>query len=141
MCVCVCVCVCVCARARARVYVCVRACARAFVCVCVCLSVTVSGDSGTAVCFRKYPLQWVEEAREGRLGFQQRLRGRWFVVLDAASLVSTSALDLTAVRPDFLTLSFYKIFGFPTGLGEFGLASVKRCDAALRDLWLTACMM
>ena len=79
---------------------------------------------GNAVCFRKYPLTWVEEAKAGKLGFQERFGGRWFVALDAASLVSTSPLDLTTVRPDFLTLSFYKIFGFPTGLGKSASVSV-----------------
>lgn len=41
------------------------------------------------------------------------------VVLDAASYVSTSPLDLSSplTTPHFVTLSFYKLFGFPTGLG------------------------
>jgi molybdenum cofactor sulfurtransferase len=38
-------------------------------------------------------------------------------VLDAASYCSTSPLDLTTVDADFVALSFYKMFGFPTGLG------------------------
>eukprot|EP00916_Digyalum_oweni_P023066 GHVL01038349.1.p1 GENE.GHVL01038349.1~~GHVL01038349.1.p1 ORF type:complete len:342 (-),score=24.80 GHVL01038349.1:279-1304(-) len=67
---------------------------------------------------RKYPLSWIGDVTEGRLGFQRRVSGRWFVVLDAASLVSTSPLDLSAVCPDFVTMSFYKIFGFPTGVGK-----------------------
>nr|KAG5707077.1 hypothetical protein BaRGS_011788 [Batillaria attramentaria] len=66
---------------------------------------------------RKYPLTWIEASQNGGLGFQKKLAGRWFVVLDAASLVSTSPLDLSRFQPDFVTLSFYKIFGFPTGLG------------------------
>lgn len=40
-----------------------------------------------------------------------------FVCLDAASFVSTNPLDLNKWRPDFVCLSFYKIFGYPTGLG------------------------
>ena len=50
----------------------------------------------------------------------QQLKGdrQWYVGLDAASFVSTSHLDLSQVKPDFVTLSFYKIFGFPTGLGK-----------------------
>ena len=38
-----------------------------------------------------------------------------FVLLDAAAHVSTSPIDLSdeQTAPDFLTLSFYKIFGFP----------------------------
>jgi selenocysteine lyase/cysteine desulfurase len=39
------------------------------------------------------------------------------VVLDAAAFVPTNRLDLEAVRPDFVTISFYKMFGYPTGVG------------------------
>lgn len=41
----------------------------------------------------------------------------WQVLLDAASFLSTSRLDLSTYKPNFVVLSFYKIFGFPTGLG------------------------
>ena len=37
--------------------------------------------------------------------------------LDAASYVSTQRLDLSKYKPEFVALSFYKIFGFPTGVG------------------------
>lgn len=55
----------------------------------------------------KHPLELVARARE---------RG-WRVLLDAAAFVPTSRLDLTAVQPDFVTVSFYKMFGYPTGVG------------------------
>lgn len=42
---------------------------------------------------------------------------RWFCILDAATFASTNPLDLSSVKPDFVCISFYKIFGFPTGLG------------------------
>ena len=41
----------------------------------------------------------------------------WRVLLDAAAFVPTNRLDLSAVQPDFATLSFYKMFGYPTGVG------------------------
>lgn len=41
----------------------------------------------------------------------------WDVLLDAAAFVPTSVLDLGKYKPDYVTLSFYKIFGFPTGIG------------------------
>jgi len=41
----------------------------------------------------------------------------WNVLLDAAAFVPTNRLDLTAVRPDFVSVSFYKMFGYPTGVG------------------------
>ena len=41
----------------------------------------------------------------------------WHVLLDAAAYVPTNRLDLSEHHPDFVTLSFYKMFGYPTGLG------------------------
>jgi len=41
----------------------------------------------------------------------------WDVLLDAAAFAPTNPLDLSAVHPDFVSLSFYKIFGYPTGIG------------------------
>ena len=41
----------------------------------------------------------------------------WDVLLDAAAYVPTNRLDVAAVRPDFVAVSFYKMFGFPTGVG------------------------
>ena len=55
----------------------------------------------------KHPLDLVATAQT---------RG-WNVLLDAAAFVPTNRLDLTAVQPDFVTVSFYKMFGYPTGVG------------------------
>jgi molybdenum cofactor sulfurtransferase len=41
----------------------------------------------------------------------------WDVVLDAAAFVPTNRLDLDTVHPDFVAVSFYKMFGYPTGVG------------------------
>lgn len=41
----------------------------------------------------------------------------WRVLLDAAAFVPTSRLDLSVYKPDFVSVSFYKIFGYPTGIG------------------------
>lgn len=41
----------------------------------------------------------------------------WQVLVDAAAFVPTNSLDLRAVKPDFVVLSFYKMFGYPTGVG------------------------
>lgn len=51
------------------------------------------------------------------LMFHKCVSGNWFVCLDAASYVSTNPLDLAETRPHYAALSFYKIFGYPTGLG------------------------
>ena len=41
----------------------------------------------------------------------------WDVLLDAAAYVPTNRLDLREVKPDFVAVSFYKMFGYPTGVG------------------------
>ena len=69
---------------------------------------------------RKYPLQWVKTVQTGSLKVSQLQESNsrtWFVLLDAASYVSTSSLDLGSCTADFIPISFYKLFGFPTGLG------------------------
>lgn len=57
----------------------------------------------------------------------------WRVLLDAAAFVPTNRLDLGAVHPDFVTLSFYKMFGYPTGVGAL-LARRDVCSR-LRRPW------
>ncbi|XP_034483099.1 molybdenum cofactor sulfurase [Drosophila innubila] len=41
----------------------------------------------------------------------------YYVCLDAASFAASSPLDLQRYRPDYVCISFYKIFGYPTGVG------------------------
>jgi molybdenum cofactor sulfurtransferase len=55
----------------------------------------------------QHPLEWIERAQA---------RG-WDVLLDAAAYVPTNRLDLSRWHPDFVALSFYKMFGYPTGVG------------------------
>jgi selenocysteine lyase/cysteine desulfurase len=47
--------------------------------------------------------------------------------------VPTNRLDLQAVQPDFVTLSFYKMFGYPTGIGALLLH--KRAFAKMKRPW------
>ena len=67
----------------------------------------------------KYPLEWVTDFTSGGhpVICLRHLRGSWKILLDAASFVSTSQLDLSSHPAHFVALSFYKMFGFPTGLG------------------------
>ncbi len=55
----------------------------------------------------QHPLEWVTRAQA---------KG-WDVLLDCAAFVPTNSLDLSHVHPDFIDLSFYKMFGYPTGVG------------------------
>ena len=71
----------------------------------------------------KHPLEWIEKARAYG----------WDTLLDAAAYVPTSRLDLSKVKPDFVPISFYKIFGYPTGLGV--LIARKEALAKLRRPW------
>lgn len=41
----------------------------------------------------------------------------WDVLLDAAAFVASNRLDLSRWHPDYVPLSFYKMFGYPTGIG------------------------
>jgi molybdenum cofactor sulfurtransferase len=58
---------------------------------------------------------------------------KWLWLLDASKLAATSSINLTENysprhRPDFVCCSFYKIFGFPTGIGAL---LVKKAVAPL----------
>jgi molybdenum cofactor sulfurtransferase len=55
----------------------------------------------------QHPLAWIEEAHDHG----------WDVLLDAAAYVPSNRLDLAHHHPDFVAMSFYKMFGWPTGVG------------------------
>ena len=55
----------------------------------------------------QHDLSWIKTAQD---------KG-WDVLLDAAAFLPTNRLDLSQVKPEFVVLSFYKMFGYPTGLG------------------------
>ncbi|MCB0146340.1 MAG: aminotransferase class V-fold PLP-dependent enzyme, partial [Caldilineaceae bacterium] len=57
----------------------------------------------------------------------------WDVLLDCAAFAPTNRLDLRQVQPDFVPLSFYKIFGYPTGVGA--LLARRSTLAKLRRPW------
>lgn len=71
----------------------------------------------------QHALTWIERAQA---------RG-WDVLLDAAAFVPTNRLDLSAWHPDFVAISFYKMFGYPTGVGA--LVARKTALARLRRPW------
>ena len=66
----------------------------------------------------KHPLDWIKKAHD---------KG-WDVMVDCAAYVPTNRLDLSEVKPDFVPLSFYKMFGYPTGVG----CLIARKDALKR---------
>jgi len=71
----------------------------------------------------QHSLEWIEQAHAHG----------WDVLLDAAAYVPTNKLDLGKVKPDFVPVSFYKIFGYPTGVGA--LIARKSALAKLRRPW------
>ncbi len=55
------------------------------------------------------------------------------VLLDAAAFVPTARLSLREIPADFVTLSLYKVMGYPTGVGA--LVAHRDALAALRRPW------
>jgi molybdenum cofactor sulfurtransferase len=71
----------------------------------------------------QHPLSWVSAAK----------RRGWDVLLDAAAFVPSNRLDLRHYQPDFVAVSFYKMFGYPTGTGA--LIVRKAALARLERPW------
>ncbi|TYK44916.1 aminotransferase class V-fold PLP-dependent enzyme [Actinomadura decatromicini] len=71
----------------------------------------------------QHPLSWIELARAH--GYD--------VLLDAAAFVPANRLDLSLVRPDFIPVSWYKVFGYPTGVGA--LVARREALSRLRRPW------
>lgn len=71
----------------------------------------------------QHPLEFIEQAQTAG----------WDVLLDAAAFTPTNRLDLSVWKPDFVSLSFYKIFGYPTGVGC--LLARKEALKKLRRPW------
>jgi selenocysteine lyase/cysteine desulfurase len=55
----------------------------------------------------QHQLSWIDMAHDH--GYD--------VLLDAAAYVPANRLDLSALHPDFVPVSWYKVFGYPTGVG------------------------
>ena len=73
----------------------------------------------------QHPLAWVDRAQAA--GYD--------VLLDAAAFVPANRLDLGAVKPEFVTVSWYKMFGYPTGIGC--LLARQDALARLRRPWFS----
>lgn len=71
----------------------------------------------------RHSLEWIGAAQANG----------WDVLLDAAAFAPTNRLDLSRWHPDFVSLSFYKMFGYPTGIGC--LLARKAALAKLRRPW------
>ena len=71
----------------------------------------------------QHPLEWVSQAQ--KLG--------WDVILDCAAFAPTNPLDAQAIGADFIPISFYKLFGYPTGSGC--LIARREALAKLRRPW------
>lgn len=84
---------------------------------------------------QKYPLSWVNDIPSGCLTLNglSSVPGSWLVALDAAAFVSTSQLNLSSYPAHFVAISFYKMFGFPTGLGA--LLVRKDCSHLLQKAY------
>ena len=56
----------------------------------------------------QHPLDWVDMINAKK---------NWYSLIDTAAFVSHNPLDLNRIKPHFVTMSFYKMFGFPMGVG------------------------
>jgi len=68
----------------------------------------------------QHPLEWIRFAQS---------RG-YRILLDAAAFAPTNPLSLSESPADFVAISFYKLFGYPTGVGA--LVARKEALATLR---------
>ena len=84
---------------------------------------------------RKYPLSWTVDIPSGKLlvsglgppSSPSHLPGSWKICLDAASFAGTNPLDLSKYPADFVTVAFYKMFGYPTSLGALLVRKDNSC--------------
>ncbi|MFE6486360.1 aminotransferase class V-fold PLP-dependent enzyme [Streptomyces sp. NPDC057757] len=73
----------------------------------------------------QHPLEWIAGAQA---------RG-YDVLLDAAAFVPANTLDLSRYHPDFTVVSWYKVFGHPTGVGS--LIARRAALAGLSRPWFS----
>ena len=71
----------------------------------------------------QHPLEWIDKAHAAG----------WDVLLDAAAFAPTNRLDLSRWQADFVPISFYKMFGYPTGVGA--LIARRAALKKLRRPW------
>ena len=88
--------------------------------------------SGQLVLFSR-PIQLFRRAAFSGLDRRSPRGGGGRCCSTAAAFAPTNRLDLSRWRPDFVCLSFYKIFGYPTGVGA--LIARKQALARLRRPW------
>jgi molybdenum cofactor sulfurtransferase len=75
-----------------------------------------------------YPDRWIEEVKN-----MSTANHEWMVLLDTAAYAPTYRLNLTDIHPDFVVISFYKVFGLPTGVGAWLMR--KESEKKLRRLY------
>eukprot|EP00930_Biecheleria_cincta_P014758 TRINITY_DN12563_c0_g2_i1.p1 TRINITY_DN12563_c0_g2~~TRINITY_DN12563_c0_g2_i1.p1 ORF type:complete len:560 (-),score=62.74 TRINITY_DN12563_c0_g2_i1:127-1629(-) len=74
-----------------------------------------------------FPFEWTSKVVSRRGALRD-----WRVVLDAAKFSATHPLSLSQAQADFVVVSFYKIFGHPTGVGALIIkqsvaSELKKC--------------
>ncbi|MEL6275822.1 MAG: aminotransferase class V-fold PLP-dependent enzyme, partial [Bacteroidota bacterium] len=82
------------------------------------LAATLSNKSSSANRLFAYPAQSNFSGVQHDLSWVHVAQSQgWDVLLDVAAYVPTNRLDLQVITADFVPISFYKMFGYPTGLG------------------------
>ncbi len=82
------------------------------------LAAELARGAGSGPSLFAYPAQSNFSGVQHDLGWIARAQAQGFdVLLDAAAFAPTNELRLDLVHPDFVDISFYKMFGYPTGVG------------------------
>eukprot|EP00798_Chlamydomonas_sp_ICE-L_P024132 gene24132-9714_t len=91
----------------------------------------------------KYPLSWIEKIKAKskpehnwieKIKAKSTPEHKWLTLLDAAAYAPTQPLDLSELPVDFVDVAFYKMFGFPTGLGAL-LVQVDAVPLLKKVFW------
>jgi len=82
----------------------------------------------------KYPLEWIKQIQNRERGLTSPRRTDWKVLLDAAAFVPSQPLNLEETPADFVCVSFYKMFGYPTGLGAL-IIRTENVDILDKVFW------
>uniref|UniRef100_A0A7S3JU12 Aminotransferase class V domain-containing protein n=1 Tax=Aureoumbra lagunensis TaxID=44058 RepID=A0A7S3JU12_9STRA len=80
-----------------------------------------------------FPMDWAAQIIRARKEKTNPL-SNWRVLIDAAKLAAAHPINLTQTPVDFLTMSFYKLFGAPTGVGAL-IARKETAEELTKCYW------
>lgn len=91
-------------------------------------STSANSKSAPSVGLFAYPIQSNFDGRRLSQSWPKTIVERkrnWLTLIDAAAYAMTAPLDIDKIQPDFVAVSFYKIFGYP----DLGALIIRRSAA------------